>query len=79
MFWLPEIIVTKRHPNTTIGDYVGFYIRAFTALEPSIKEVINLGHFQVGSYVIGAYTMSIYRSLMEALYTINSPPVVSFK
>ena len=29
-----------------------------------------LGHFQVGSYR--------YRSLLEALYTLNSPPVVSF-
>ena len=30
----------------------------------------SLGLFQVGSYP--------YRSLIEALYTLNSPPVVSF-
>ena len=32
-----------------------------------------LGHFQVGSY---RYRRSIY--LIEALYTLNSAPVVSF-
>ena len=41
----------------------------------------SLGHFQVGSYryrslIEGLYTF--FRSFIEALYTLNSPPVVSF-
>ena len=38
----------------------------------------GLGHFQVGFLLfLEPYRRSIY--LMEALYTLNSPPVVSFK
>ena len=36
-----------------------------------MEPLYGLGHFQVGSYR--------YRSRTEALYTLNSPPVVSFK
>ena len=37
---------------------------------PAGQLGFTLGHFQVGSYR--------YRSLIEGLYTLNSPPVVSF-
>ena len=36
---------------------------------------VCLGHFQVGRYRF----LEPYRNNMEALYTLNSPPVVSFK
>ena len=40
---------------------------------------LPLGHFQVGA-IIGALqkVYTPYRSLIEALKTLNSPPVVSF-
>ena len=40
------------------------FVFSFQGLGPCLR------HFQVGSYR--------YRSLIEALYTLNSPPVVSF-
>ena len=44
------------------------------------QQTLILGHFQVDSYrhrsLIEGYIP--YRSLMEALYALNSPPVVSF-
>ena len=43
--------------------------------------VSYLGHFQVGSYSYRSLVEGYmpYGSLIEALYTLNSPPVVSFK
>ena len=44
-------------------------------------SLTNLGHFQVGSFHFRSLT-EVYipcRSLLEAVYTLNSPPVVSFK
>ena len=41
----------------------------------------SLGHFQVGSYCYRSLIEGLYipyRSLIEALNTPNSPPVVSF-
>ena len=45
-----------------------------------IRVYLHLGHFQVVVTVIGAlWKVYIpYGSLIEALYTLNSPPVVSF-
>ena len=41
---------------------------------------VLLGHSQVGSHrsrSLNRGSIYVYRSLMEALYTLNSPPVVS--
>ena len=40
----------------------------------------TLGHFQVGSYRFWSLIEGLYllEALLEALYTLNSPPVVSF-
>ena len=41
--------------------------------------ILHLGHFQVVTGIGALYKVYIpYRSLIEALYTLNSPPVVSF-
>ena len=57
-----------------MGSGFGFRGSGFRVLHPKplnrLRFRLSLGRFQVGSYR--------YRSLIEALYTLNSPPVVSF-
>ena len=62
----------------------GFRVQGFGGLGfrgLGFRAKFSLGHFQMGSYryrsLIKVY-MPYYRSLIEARYTLNSPPVVSF-
>ena len=52
----------------------------FPRATATVEEEQDLGHFQVGSCRVGALEKvhRPYKSLIEALYTRNSPPVVSF-
>ena len=52
---------------------------AFRSCEARWDFGLGLRHFQVGSYPFRSIIEGLYyRSLIAALYTLNSPPVVSF-